>query len=186
MAQWRALLADLRKPGDSVVVDVHVGRVSHVLNQCGRSVSQYIRTQKIKGGARLVRLAKPKHTPVSNRTMAQWRALLADLRKPGDSVVVDVRATRVSQVLNQCGRSVSQYIRVQKIKDGVRLVRLAQPKNFLRQLAELLVGESLILPARAESTLATIATRVRRAHPERRYRTHRDRRAGTFSVVREA
>lgn len=118
--------------------------------------------------------------------MAQWRALLADLRKPGDSVVVAVHATRAHHVLKQCGRSVSQYIRAHEIEGGVRLLRLVEPKYIRRQLVELTIGESLVLPARAESTLAPIATRVRRAHPERRYRTHRDRRAGTFSVMREA
>jgi len=118
--------------------------------------------------------------------MAQWRALLAHLRKPGDAVDVAVGTTRAQQVLNRCGRSVSDYIRTHKIEGGARFVRLAAPKNIRRQLAELTVGESFVLPARCESTLSTIATRVRRAHPKRRYRTHRDRLSGTFSVVREA
>lgn len=122
---------------------------------------------------------------MSNRTLAQWRSLLATLRKPGDAVVVDVSPTRAHEVLHLCGRSVSQYIRVHGVQSGVRLVRLAQPKNIRRQLSELAAGESLVAPARAEPTLATIATRVRRTHPERRYRTHRDRRTGTFSVMRE-
>lgn len=118
--------------------------------------------------------------------MSEWRALFEELRKPGDAVVVVIGATRAHEVLNRCGRAVSQYIRGHAIEGGVRFVRLPAPKNLRRQLAELKVGESFVLPARCEPTLASIATRVRRAHPKRRYRTHRDRLGGTFSVVREA
>jgi len=118
--------------------------------------------------------------------MSEWRSLFAELRKPGDAVVVAIGATRAHEVLNRCGLSVSQYMRVQKIEGGVRFVRLAVQKNIRRQLSELMIGEALTLPGRAEPTLATLASRVRRVHRERRYRTHRDRRGGTFSVVREA
>jgi DNA-binding transcriptional regulator LsrR (DeoR family) len=121
---------------------------------------------------------------VTYRSTAQWHDLLARLRKPGDTVFVRVGSTRAREVLDGCGPAISQYVRVHVLKGGVRFVRLAERKNLTRQLAELRVGQSMTLPASTELTLATLATRVRREYPGRRYRTHRDRDAGTFSVAR--
>lgn len=120
------------------------------------------------------------------RKMSQWLDMLASLRKPGDSLVVDVSAARAYSVLRKAGRPINQFFRAEGVERGVRFVRLAQPKNVTRQIAELRVGEELTMPDVCRATLATLATRVRRAHPRRRYRTHHDKRSATFIVSRES
>ena len=123
---------------------------------------------------------------MSNRKMSQWLDMFASLRKPGDSLVVDVSEARAYSVLRKAGRPINQFIRAEGLKRGVRFVRLARPKNLTRQIAELKVGEELTMPDVSMATLATLATRVRREHPRRRYRTHHDRRSATFIVSRES
>jgi hypothetical protein len=120
------------------------------------------------------------------RTEAQWHALLAQLRDPGDTLFAVACLGWARTALRRCAPEVARYVRLQKVEGGILFVRLAEPKNFTRQMTELAVGEELTLPAKRAKSLASLATRVRRAFPRRRYRTHRDRREGTFSVLREA
>lgn len=122
----------------------------------------------------------------SHRTTAQWRALFVALREPGDQVVVAGSRRWIKIMLRRCAPERVRYVHLEPVKDGTRLVRLAEPKNLTRRMVELAVGDELTLAHRHRSTLARLAVRVRQAHPERRYRTHHDRRLGTCSVMREA
>ncbi len=124
---------------------------------------------------------------MSYRRMAEWLGLFASLRKPGDSLVVNTSPARAYAALRKAGRPINQFLRLHAEKEGgVRLVRLAQPKNLTRQLVELRIGEELTMPDAKKASLARLASRVRHAHPRRRYRTCHDRCSGTFTVSREA
>lgn len=121
------------------------------------------------------------------RSLAQWRALFAGLRAPGDWFIASVSYARAWQIRRLCAHVVDpRMVRIHRVNEGVRFVRLAEPRNLTRRLANLAVGEEATFSMRFERSVASLATRVRHAHPGRSYRTHRDRRAGTFSVVREA
>jgi hypothetical protein len=108
------------------------------------------------------------------------------LRNPGDTVFAVVSLKWAKSAIRRFVPDLVRYVRLERFRGGVRIVRLAEPKNLTRRLVDLAVGEELTLAVRHWQTLASLATRVRHAHPNRRYRTHRDRRAGTFSVAREA
>jgi hypothetical protein len=108
------------------------------------------------------------------------------LSNAGDAVFAVVSLEWAMSAVRRFAPDLVRYVRLEKFRGGVRIVRLAEPKNLTRRLVDLAVGEELTLAVRHRQTLASLATRVRHAHPNRRYRTHRDRRAGTFSVAREA
>jgi hypothetical protein len=108
------------------------------------------------------------------------------LRNPGDAVFAVVSLEWAKSVVRRFAPDLARYVRIEKFRGGVRIVRLMEQKNLTRRLVDLDVGEELTMNGRHWQTLASLATRVRHAHPDRRYRTHRDRRVGTFSVAREA
>jgi hypothetical protein len=113
------------------------------------------------------------------------------LQRPGDRIQVNVRAAEARKLAHQLAPWVPPDWIATKSVRGATWVSVQPPPprrmSITQRLRDLKPGAAFSLPLAAhETTMPTLATRMKYEDPTRRYRTHINRKAGAITVERVA